>query len=66
MQDCTKILENLRKLRRKAQTEARRSRKGIKNDTSHFEGVCKGEWLVYSWISFRLKDIIDESSKLNK
>lgn len=52
------LLADLEKLRRKAQRLARAERKHVGNDITHFEGVCKGEWLAYDWCASRLRDII--------
>ncbi len=54
------IIDELKDIRNKAVRSARKSKKCIGKDTTHFEGVSKGEWLAYYWCASKLKDIINK------
>ena len=60
----TRLLADLEKLRRKAQRLARAERKHVGNDITHFEGVCKGQWMAYDWAACRLRDIIKANAEV--
>jgi len=61
----TRLLADLEKLRRKAQRLACAERKHVGQDMTHFEGVCKGQWLAYDWVACRLRDIIKANEKIS-
>ena len=42
------------KLRRKASIE----RKKVNNDSSHYEGMCKGLWLAYDEAASEIKKLL--------
>ena len=52
------LLAELIKLRKKAMRLANDDRKRVGKDCTHFEGVCKGQWLAYSWAATRIGQII--------
>lgn len=52
------LQEQMERLRRKLQRMACHERKYVGNDSTHFEGVCKGQWLAYDWCASRLLEII--------
>lgn len=50
------LINLVRLLRRKATLEYKK----VKNDTSHYEGMCKGMFLGYEEAAKRLNDIINK------